>query len=107
MPPDSLSRTGGNLAPRRCETRSSAVRTPAPGARTRRNRPEPGPQQQLLLRNCGLRGRHPGDRHAVRRAAHVVEPRHVEERDRVRVAAVLAADAELEVRLLLAPGPGR
>ena len=55
----------------------------------------------------GLRGRHPGDRHAVRRAAHVVEPGELEEADRVGVAAVLAADAELEVRLGLAAGPGR
>ena len=37
-----------------------------------------------------------GDRHAIRRAAHVVEPGELEERDRVRVAAVLPADPELE-----------
>src|SRR4051794_24267683 len=53
-----------------------------------------------------LRRGHARDRHAVRGAAHVVEPRHVEERDRVRVAAVLAADAELQVSLGFAPGPG-
>src|SRR2546421_11792263 len=52
-----------------------------------------------------LRGRHAGDRHPVRRAAHVVEPGHLEEGDRLGVAAVLAADAELEVRLRLATGP--
>src|SRR5205823_2504526 len=46
-----------------------------------------------------LRRRDPGDRHAVRRAAHVVETGELEERDRVRVAAVLAADAQLEVGL--------
>src|SRR5258706_8618169 len=40
----------------------------------------------------------PRDRYAERRAGHVVEPDLVEEVDRVRIAAVLAADADLEVR---------
>ena len=44
----------------------------------------------------GLGRRDARDRHAERRAAHVVEPGGVEEADRVRVAAVLAADADLE-----------
>src|SRR5688500_11101351 len=55
----------------------------------------------------GLSRGHPRDGHAVRRAAHVVEPRHVEEVDRVRVPAVLAADAELQVGLVLASDPRR
>src|SRR5436305_3382442 len=50
---------------------------------------------------------HARDRDAVRRAAHVVEPGHVEEVDRVRVAAVLAAEAELKRGLGLAAGPRR
>ena len=44
----------------------------------------------------GLRRREAGERDAVGRAAHVVEPELVAERDRARVAAVLAADAELD-----------
>ena len=46
----------------------------------------------------GLRRGQPGDRHPERRAGHVVEADLVEQRDRLGVAAVLAADAELEVR---------
>src|SRR3954463_7502748 len=53
----------------------------------------------LLVLQGGKRRGHPGDRHAVGRAAHVVEPGQLEERDRVRVAPVLAADPELQVRL--------
>src|SRR3954454_20338797 len=47
----------------------------------------------------GLGGGHTGDRHPVRRAAHVIEPGQLEERDRVGIAPVLATDAELEVGL--------
>src|SRR5687767_398390 len=54
----------------------------------------------------GLCAGNAGDRHAIRRAAHVVEPGHVEEGDRGGIAAVLAADAEPEVGLRLAAGPG-
>src|SRR5512133_3995546 len=54
-----------------------------------------------------LRGRDARYRHAERRAAHVVEARHVEEVDRVRVAAVLAADADLQIGLGLAARPRR
>ena len=46
----------------------------------------------------GLRRRQPRDRHAERRAGDVVEAGAVAEVDRGRVAAVLAADADLEVR---------
>src|SRR5919201_4819334 len=48
-----------------------------------------------------LRGGETGDRHPERGAADVVEADAVEELHRLRLAAVLAADAELEVR------PGR
>src|SRR5215208_2328837 len=67
----------------------------------------PNPKSGALARmgNRGLGRRDACDRHAVRRAAHVVEPRHVEEVDRVRVAPVLTADAELQVRLVLPPDP--
>src|SRR5919199_5320950 len=54
-----------------------------------------------------LRRGHARDRDAVRRAAHVVEPGPVEEVDRLGVAAVLAADPELEVGLGLPAGPRR
>src|SRR5499427_881179 len=72
----------------------------------------PGPVDQLrplppiALRGTpahrGLGGRELGDRHAERRARHVVEPDPVAELDARRIAAVLAADAELELRALLA-----
>ena len=54
----------------------------------------------------GLGGGQAGDRHAERRAADVVEAGVVEQGDRLRVAAVLAAHAELEVGLGLAPEAG-
>src|SRR4051812_6685231 len=50
----------------------------------------------------GLRRRETRERDAVRGAAHVVEADLVTELDRARLAAVLAADAELDVRLRLA-----
>ena len=63
--------------------------------------------RSLRVDDRRLRGRHARDRDPERRARHVVEPRHVEELDRVRVSPVLAADAELEVRPRLAPDPRR
>src|ERR1700712_4912809 len=45
----------------------------------------------------GLGGREPGDRHPERRAGDVVEAGGVEEGDRVGIAAMLTAHAELEV----------
>src|SRR5258705_13377017 len=57
----------------------------------------------LLIPVCpghrGLRSREPGDGDAVRRAGHVVEPDGLAFPDRIRVAAVLAADPELEAGL--------
>src|SRR6185437_16001409 len=50
-----------------------------------------------------LRSREARERDAVGRAAHVVEPDAVAELHRRRLAAVLAADAELDVRLRLPP----
>src|SRR4051812_45884115 len=44
------------------------------------------------LRRCEAR-----ERHAVRRAGDIVEPDPVAERDRARLAAVLAADPELDL----------
>src|SRR5436305_13161617 len=55
-----------------------------------------------LLAERGLRRGEPRDRHAERRARHVVEPDLVAERNRRRIAAVLAADADLEVLAHLA-----
>src|SRR3954452_18163837 len=71
---------------------------------TLRSRPSQLLGELLLERR--LRCSHPRDRHAVGRTAHVVEPRHLEEPDRLRVAAVLAADAQLEVGVRLAAHPG-
>src|SRR4051794_8451899 len=50
-----------------------------------------------------LRRREPCERDAVGRAAHIVEAEAVAERDRLRLAAVLAADADLDVGLRGAP----
>src|SRR3972149_2855851 len=44
-----------------------------------------------------LRRRQPRDRHAERRAAHVVQAGHVAKLDRRGIAAVLAADADFEI----------
>src|SRR5436190_19416591 len=52
-----------------------------------------------------LRGSEPRDRHPEGRAADVVQAGHVEERDRIGVAAVLAAYPELEPRVPLAADP--
>src|SRR3954469_18931705 len=54
---------------------------------------DPGLLQRRLSR------RPPRQRHAIGRAADVVEPEAVAERDRVGLAAVLAADAQLQVVL--------
>src|SRR3954469_8245619 len=51
-----------------------------------------------------LSGRQPRQRHAIGRAADVVETERVAERDRVGLAAVLAADAQLDA-LLRAAAP--
>src|SRR5262245_5271010 len=59
------------------------------------------------LAERGLRGGEPRDRHAEWRARHVVEPDLVAERDRRRVATMLAADAELEGVAHLATAIGR
>jgi hypothetical protein len=68
--------------------RRSFPGTPRPSVRT------------LASRHAYAPGRRKsGDRHAIRRAAHVVQPDRFEELNRRRVAAVLAANAELEVRL--------
>ena len=73
---------------------------PRPGTRGHPLAPRPRPRSspQDAARRCPsrlerrLRGRHARDRQPERRAAHVVEPGAMEERDRVGVAAVLAAD---------------
>ena len=61
----------------------------------------------LLVRNAlphsRLRRRESSDRNPVRGTAHVVQPDFVTESDGARLAAVFAADAELEVRLDASP----
>ena len=93
--------------PRRCQ---AALAAEPSRPESRASSPEPTGSVPDLHRQRRLRRREPRDRHAVRRAAHVVEADLVEEVDRRRVAAVLAADAELEVgprlaALLDAPSP--
>src|SRR3954463_8962383 len=56
---------------------------------------------------CRLRGGKTRDRHAERRARHVIEPNFVAERDRCRIAAMLAANPELQRIARLAPALGR
>src|SRR5438132_2703875 len=56
-----------------------------------------------FARNRGLRRSQTRDRHAERRRADVVEPDFLEKPDRVRIAAVLAADPELEILACRAP----
>ena len=46
-----------------------------------------------------LCGREPGDRYSERRAAHIVHSDLMTEFDAVRIAAVFAADADLQLRL--------
>src|SRR4029077_14300383 len=59
-----------------------------------------------ILAERSLRGGEPRDRHAERRARHVIEPDLVAERNRCRIAAVLAADAELQAIARLAAAVG-
>src|SRR5262249_54583484 len=54
---------------------------------------------ERLLLQCSLRRSEPGDRNTEWRAAHVVEADLVEEMNRRRIAAVLAAHADLEIGL--------
>ena len=56
----------------------------------------------LLRVDRGLSGSQAGDRHAEGRAGHVVQADVVAELDARRIAAVLAADAEVQVRAGLA-----
>src|SRR5688572_27335797 len=46
-----------------------------------------------------LRRREPRHRHAIRRARHVIEPARAEEADRVGIASMLAAHADLQLRI--------
>jgi hypothetical protein len=57
------------------------------------------PRATPIRRDRGAAGLQARDRHPERRAGHVVEAGVVEEVDRLGVAAVLAADARVEVRL--------
>jgi hypothetical protein len=56
----------------------------------------------LPFGECGAGGGQTGDRDPVRRAGDVVETDRVKELDRVRIAAVLAADADFQLRVRLA-----
>ena len=59
------------------------------------------PADRLAAGKRGLGGGQPGDRHAERRAGDVVHAHLVAEGDAVGVAAVLAADADLQVLAVL------
>ena len=79
-------------------------RTPACCSIVPADAPEVGQHRRLgsvpdRLLELGLGRGQAGDRHPVGRAGHVVEARVVEEADGGRVAAVLAADADLQARL--------
>ena len=54
------------------------------------------------LAECGLRSSKPRDRNAIGRAGHVIQPDLVTEGDRGRIAAMFAANADLELRPRLA-----
>ena len=111
--------SGGAARARARPPRARARRAPA-GAPTRRapgrtaagstrRRPRRAPSRPLSAPRADrrLRGGHARDRHAEGRAAHVVEPDLLEEVDAVRVAAVLAADAELDRRVRRPAAPRR
>ena len=83
-------------------TPATRARRSAAATATRRTSRESEPADL----DRGPAGLQPGDRHPERRAGHVVQADLVEEVHRVRVAAVLAADAELQVRAGR-PGPPR
>ena len=97
-PPDARRHT--TLEPRRPAPRSGGGRRREPSASEalRLERAE-SPRVGASRGQRRAAGLEPGDRHPERRAGHVVEPDAVEEVDRLGVAAVLAADAELEVGL--------
>src|SRR5439155_16769644 len=88
-------------------TRAAPARTLLIAADVKQARTPRAALGASVRRDRRLRSGHARDRHPVRRAAHVVEPGHLEERDRVRVAAVLPADAEPKVGLRLAARPRR
>src|SRR4051812_33989843 len=63
-------------------------------------RPSPGSSRvtkSVLCRERRLRRRKPRNRHAVGRGRDVIEADFLAERDRRRIAAMLAADAELDL----------
>src|SRR5258708_39427447 len=63
-----------------------------------------GPHRlRLVARNRGLRGRQPGDRDTVWRTGHIVHPHPVAEHHRTRLASMLSADADLQIRPGSAP----
>ena len=64
-------------------------------------RTQPSRRSVALHAQRRLRGRQPRHRHAVRAAGHIIQPHLLAERDRGRVAAVLAADAELQAAVLV------
>src|SRR4051794_23609170 len=78
------------------------MRTGGSARRTRRRAPLALDRVRVERR---LRGSEPRDRYTEGRAADVVQAGHVEERDRIGVAAVLAANPELEPRVPLAADP--
>src|ERR1700754_2599032 len=92
-------------------TREDQPQGPPPDIRTTLGRPPLEVLEAVVPAVAGmddrrLGGGDPRNRHPERRARHVVQPGLVEELDRLRGAAVLAADAELEPRGGLAADPG-
>jgi len=84
-------------------TEELAHADPRPPPTPHRSEPEAGAREKLraayrrssLFPKCRLRRRQAGNRHAERRATHIVQPDPVAELHAVRLAAVLTADADL------------
>src|SRR5271165_2613502 len=79
-------------------TSSSRLSFSAAAAAASRSGHSRGERSELArVGNRGLGRRHARDREPERGAADVIESRFVEEADRLRVPAMLTADAELEI----------
>src|SRR5688500_3962785 len=78
----------------------TGVRFPAPPlpANGRIGTPDPAVRASRLLLQSRLAGGQPGDRNSIGGARHVVEAHRVTQLHRLGLAAVLAADADLERR---------
>src|SRR5262249_29500401 len=93
-------------APPRRRGRAPGRQGPPPARACRRGGAPPASFGLEGHAECGLRRGKPRDRHAIGRARYVVEAGLVAEEHRGRIAAVLAADAELQAVAHLAAARG-